>query len=198
MFVQCIVASEVIRVAEGVETREAMLRDMALYGLSIVGVLVFFSLGQVGAGTCGEGEGEGGESGKQGKEVWWVGLWVLRAWPCVGSASWGVGVLSETGGCRDVAEGKSGAYVVFLAPGHGGGAMPMEMGLCQLIIVRNGSFSVQHSGVQIGVHRGSPVRTPCHHPHLPPGGQEVSPLPDSRHTITMVPLLVPLLYHRCS
>ena len=56
MFVQCIVASEVIRVAEGVETREAMLRDMFLYGLSIVGVLVFFALGQVrceGAGARG-------------------------------------------------------------------------------------------------------------------------------------------------
>lgn len=63
MFVQCIVASEVIRVAEGVETREAMLRDMALYGLSIVGVLVFFSLGQVGAAAF-----RGGLLGGRGRE----------------------------------------------------------------------------------------------------------------------------------
>ena len=71
MFVQCIVASEVIRVAEGVETREAMLRDMALYGLSIVGVLVFFSLGQVGAGALRGRErgGAGGEAGGRGSQV---------------------------------------------------------------------------------------------------------------------------------
>ncbi len=48
MFVQCIVASEVIRVAEGVETKAAMLRDMALYGFSVSGVLVFFAMGKVG------------------------------------------------------------------------------------------------------------------------------------------------------
>jgi hypothetical protein len=47
MFVQCIVGSEVARLANGVETRGSMLRDMGMYGLSITGVLIFFAMGQV-------------------------------------------------------------------------------------------------------------------------------------------------------
>ena len=47
---------------------------------------------------------------------------------CMGSASWGVGVLSETGGCRDVIKWRSGAGVGFLASGRCRG---MEEELCR-------------------------------------------------------------------
>ncbi|KAG1672211.1 hypothetical protein FOA52_002912 [Chlamydomonas sp. UWO 241] len=47
MFVQCIVGSEVIRLAHGVETRSAMLRDIGMYGMSIAGILLFFGMGKL-------------------------------------------------------------------------------------------------------------------------------------------------------
>jgi hypothetical protein len=48
MFVQCIVGSEVVRLAEGMPVKGAMLRDVVIYIVSVVGVLVFLAYGQVG------------------------------------------------------------------------------------------------------------------------------------------------------
>ena len=47
MFVQCIVASEVIRIAGGVECSFAAIRDVLVYTVSIIGVALFFWHGQV-------------------------------------------------------------------------------------------------------------------------------------------------------
>jgi tetrahydromethanopterin S-methyltransferase subunit D len=47
MFVQCIVGSEVVRLAEGMGMKGAMLRDMMLYMACTSGVLLFMALGQV-------------------------------------------------------------------------------------------------------------------------------------------------------
>ena len=55
MFVQCIVGSEVIRLAEGMGVKGAMLRDIWLYLISITGVLVFLASGKVRLLEC-EGE----------------------------------------------------------------------------------------------------------------------------------------------
>ncbi|GAX77163.1 hypothetical protein CEUSTIGMA_g4608.t1 [Chlamydomonas eustigma] len=47
MFVQCIVGSEVVRLAEGMGMKGAMLRDMMLYIVCTSGVLVFMAIGQI-------------------------------------------------------------------------------------------------------------------------------------------------------
>ena len=47
MFVQCIVGSEVIRLAEGMPVKGPMLRDVGLYLMSVAGVLIFLALGKV-------------------------------------------------------------------------------------------------------------------------------------------------------
>ncbi len=47
MFVQCIVGSEVIRLAEGMSAKGALLRDVGLYMASTTGVVFFFAFGQV-------------------------------------------------------------------------------------------------------------------------------------------------------
>ena len=50
MFVQCVVASEVIRIAQGAPCRGATLRDVATFTLSLLGVALSFSSGTVSAG----------------------------------------------------------------------------------------------------------------------------------------------------
>ena len=47
MFVQCVVASELIRVCNGVKCGGAMFRDASVYMLGITCVLIAFALGQV-------------------------------------------------------------------------------------------------------------------------------------------------------
>eukprot|EP00798_Chlamydomonas_sp_ICE-L_P016198 gene16197-22361_t len=47
MFVQCVVASEVIRISGGVNCRGATLRDVGIYGVSILGVMLTFWSGKV-------------------------------------------------------------------------------------------------------------------------------------------------------
>eukprot|EP00798_Chlamydomonas_sp_ICE-L_P028391 gene28391-31527_t len=47
MFVQCIVASEVIRIAGGVECNMAMMRDVLVYAISISGIAAFFAYGTI-------------------------------------------------------------------------------------------------------------------------------------------------------
>ncbi|GAX77541.1 hypothetical protein CEUSTIGMA_g4985.t1 [Chlamydomonas eustigma] len=47
MFVQCVVASEVIRISEGAPCRGATLRDVATYSLSLVGVALSFWSGNI-------------------------------------------------------------------------------------------------------------------------------------------------------
>ena len=48
MFVQCVVASEVIRISEGVSCRGATMRDVGIYVVSIVGVIATLWSGTVG------------------------------------------------------------------------------------------------------------------------------------------------------
>ena len=47
MFVQCVVASEVIRISKGAPCRGATLRDVATYTLSLLGVALSFASGTV-------------------------------------------------------------------------------------------------------------------------------------------------------
>ena len=49
MFVQCVVASEVMRISHGAPCRGATLRDVATYAISIIGVALSFSSGTVSA-----------------------------------------------------------------------------------------------------------------------------------------------------
>lgn len=51
LFVQCIVAGELVAMGRGVKCRGAMMRDVGVYCVSITSVLVVFMLGRVG-GAC--------------------------------------------------------------------------------------------------------------------------------------------------
>ena len=51
MFVQCIVASEVIRISQGAPCRGATMRDVATYTISLIGVALSFAYGTVRKGS---------------------------------------------------------------------------------------------------------------------------------------------------
>ena len=51
MFVQCIVASEVIRISQGAPCRGATMRDVATYTISLIGVALSFAYGTVRMGA---------------------------------------------------------------------------------------------------------------------------------------------------
>jgi hypothetical protein len=57
MFVQCVVASEVIRISQGAPCRGATLRDVATYTVSLIGVAVSFAHGTVRRGPTGVCDG---------------------------------------------------------------------------------------------------------------------------------------------
>ena len=55
MFVQCVVASEVIRISQGAPCRGATLRDVLTYTLSLLGVALSFWSGTVRRGQAHRG-----------------------------------------------------------------------------------------------------------------------------------------------